>query len=140
MRDDLRLGARGIKVGHDVRDARAVIEIHRIFKVQVQAAEQDLPEALCALAGEYFEGENVGRDENKAIDLYERAADLGNEDAKLCLSSIYLEKCNNEDDIKRAIEYLKEAAESGNGEACNNLGIVFEMGKGVPKDDREAIK
>jgi len=33
-----------------------------------QAAEQDLPEALCALAGEYFEGENVGRDENKAID------------------------------------------------------------------------
>lgn len=105
-----------------------------------QAAEQDLPEALCALAGEYFEGENVGRDENKAIDLYERAADLGNEDAKLCLSSIYLEKCNNEDDIKRAIEYLKEAAESGNGEACNSLGIVFEMGKGVPKDDREAIK
>lgn len=102
--------------------------------------EQDLPEALCALAGEYFEGENVGRDENKAIDLYERAADLGNEDAKLCLSSIYLEKCNNEDDIKRAIEYLKEAAESGNGEACNNLGIVFEMGKGVPKDGQGGNK
>ena len=45
VRDDLRLGARGVKISHDVRDARAVIEIHRIFKVQVQAAVVEIDRA-----------------------------------------------------------------------------------------------
>ena len=41
-----------------------------------EAAEQDLPEALCTWQADILRGENVGRDKNKAIDLYERAADL----------------------------------------------------------------
>ena len=45
VRDDLRLGACGVKIRHDVLDTRAVIEIHRIFKVQIQAAEIQIDRA-----------------------------------------------------------------------------------------------
>ena len=64
MRDDLRLGARGVKVGHDVRDARTVIEIHRILKMQVQAAVIEVDRAddgLAVVADEHLRVHEAGR-------------------------------------------------------------------------------
>ena len=34
----------------------------------------------------------------------------------------------------------KEAAEKGDPEAQYNLGVAYSFGRGVPKDDKEAVK
>ena len=50
VRDDLRLGARGVVIRHDVFDTRTVEEIHSVLKVQVQAAVIEIDRADDGLA------------------------------------------------------------------------------------------
>ena len=64
MRDDLRLGACGVKIRHDVLDTRAVIEIHRVLKVQVQTAVIKVDRAddgLAVVADEHLRVHEAGR-------------------------------------------------------------------------------
>ena len=42
-------------------------------------------------------------------------------------------------DINKAIYWYKEAAEQNHPMAQHNLGIMYEIGEGVPEDDRKAI-
>ena len=42
-------------------------------------------------------------------------------------------------DYEKALEYYRQAAEQGNGEAMNELGDFYKMGKGVEKDTTQAI-
>jgi len=43
-------------------------------------------------------------------------------------------------DYATAYKEFKALAEQGNAEAQNNLGIMYEYGRGVPEDDTEAAK
>ena len=64
VRDDLRLGACGVKIRHDVLDTRAVIEIHRVLKVQVQTAVIEVDRAddgLAVVADEHLRVHEAGR-------------------------------------------------------------------------------
>ena len=72
----------------------------------------------------YYDG--LGTEKNMpAGEVYiQRAADLGNVNAKLKLFSIYLEKENIEF-REKAIEMLKELADDGNDMAQYKLGVVY---------------
>ena len=37
------------------------------------------------------------------------------------------------------IEQLRKAAEQGDAEAHFNMGVMYDFGRGVPQDDREAV-
>ena len=43
-------------------------------------------------------------------------------------------------DNKEAVKWFRLAAEQGDAEAQINLGVMYETGRGVPKDDKEAVK
>ena len=38
------------------------------------------------------------------------------------------------------IDQLRQAAEQGDASAQYNLGVMYDLGEGVPEDDREAVK
>jgi TPR repeat protein len=42
-------------------------------------------------------------------------------------------------DFKTAIGLWRDAAEAGNAAAQNNLGIMFDLGKGTPRSDKLAL-
>ena len=64
VRDDLRLGTCGVIIRHNVLDAWTVIEIHRVLKVQVQAAVIEIDRAndgLAVVADEHLCVHEAGR-------------------------------------------------------------------------------
>ena len=45
----------------------------------------------------------------------------------------------NAGNMQEAFRLFKELAEQGNVDAQYNLGVMYETGKGVPEDDKEAV-
>ena len=43
-------------------------------------------------------------------------------------------------DYATALKLLRPLAEQGNAAAQNVLGVMYEIGRGVPQDDMEAVK
>ena len=84
-----------------------------------RAASNDEPEALYQL-GVYYE-EGVEADLAKAINYFQRAAELNHSDAALELSYIYDEGAIVEQDDDKALFFLKKSAELGNQEAIEEL-------------------
>ena len=50
-----------------------------------------------------------------------------------------LEAAENGDDAL-AVKWYRKAAEQGDAGAQNNLGVVYELGQGVPQDHKTAVK
>ena len=48
--------------------------------------------------------------------------------------------CARQEDAIETPECLQQAAELGNADAENNLGVCYERGRGVAKDEAEAVK
>jgi TPR repeat protein len=73
------------------------------------------------LAGSYYQGLNgIQQDRAKAIDLYAKAAELGNSEAHSHLGKIYHEGGN----MKKAKFHFEAAAMAGHEGARYNLGII----------------
>ena len=71
-------------------------------------------QALVNLALDYQNGNNVEyKDSHKAVELYEKAADLGNPQAQLSLGYCYLEGEGVLKDAAKAKEYFMMAADQG---------------------------
>ncbi len=77
---------------------------------------------------------------DEAVSLYIKAAELGNAEAMFMLAFIY----HGGEIVKRndnlAFDYLTRSAMNGNTEAQMLLASHYENGTGVPKDINEAIK
>ena len=87
-----------------------------------RAASNDEPEALYQLGVYYLEGVEV--DLAKAINYFQRAAELNHADAALELSYIVAQ------DDDKALFFLKKAAELGNQEAIEELAAQALSGEG----------
>ena len=75
-------------------------------------------------------------DLNKAHDLYQRAADLGDSLAKNYLGSFYF---NHSKEYEKAVNLFRQASDCAR--AQNNLGLCFEQGLGkAVQDYHQAIK
>ncbi len=83
--------------------------------------------------GEQYEKEG---DKNKAFELYQRAADLGNSEAFYKLGSYYF-SCGG---VAKAIEMYQRAADGGNANGINALGVCYFNGVGVPQDKNKAVE
>lgn len=68
-----------------------------------------------------------------------KAAAHGHIRAKVRIGNIYYKKGSVEND-RKAVKWYREAAEQGNVEAAYKLCLCYLTGRGVDKDDTEALK
>ena len=80
-------------------------------------------------------GSNL-RDNDKAIELFSKAASTGDAQAQSMLGEILLKKGLIED----AVRWFKEASEQNNQKALLMMGLFYNMGVVVPKDHGLAIQ
>ena len=97
--------------------------------IQKRVAAGD-PVAMRHLGDKYAVGHNgLEKDVTKAIELYERAAELGLKEAHFKLGHLYGKGEDVEKDMARAIRHFEAAAVMGNVLSRCNLG-VFEYNAG----------
>ena len=81
------------------------------------------PVAICNLGNKYHYGQfGLKKDVAKAVELYERAAELGVKDAHYALGFLYDEGMDVEKDTVKATRHWEAAAMSGEVHARHNLG------------------
>lgn len=84
--------------------------------------------------GTYDKGYDPTKDEAKAVEWFEKAANQSAE-AQSCLGVMYAHGTFglSRNDSK-AVEWFQKAAEQGNAVSQLSLGIIYAAGRGVPKD------
>ncbi len=89
----------------------------------------------------YAEGLGVEKNEEKAIEFYQKAESAYNIDATYELAQILLSQANDKDDERfvAGLKYLKRAAYTGQADALYQLGELYEQGVWVPKDYKSAF-
>ena len=93
-----------------------------IAMVQKRADAGD-PMAIYRLGCSYFFGQyGLEKDVAKAVELYERAAELGVKEAHYCLGFLYSKGTDVEKDTAKAIRHYEAAAMKGDVLARHNLG------------------
>jgi len=102
------------------------------------AADQELPEAMNALAICYKNGQGVNQDIKQAYKLFTAAAKQNLADAQFNLGVMYYNGEVVEANNKEAAKWFKLAAEQGHCVAQSNLGICYYEGTGVTMDNFES--
>lgn len=84
-------------------------------------------------------GRGVPMDRARSLELYARAAELGNVDAMFDLYAL-LSDSRGPRDEQAALAWCVRAAELGHPRACYNLGAFHAKGRGLPQDWEAARK
>jgi TPR repeat protein len=113
-----------------------------------KAADLNSLEAVQALVDLYMGAWSNERDDAKANQWLTRAASMGDRHAMLLLGLRYDAGWGvREDPAEAARWYLKVGEQDGTEEdrrtqstAWNNLGVLYELGRGVPKDESKAVE
>lgn len=110
-----------------------------IPRIQAGAEKGSIQQEI-ELAGAYFEGRGVSRDEKQAAYWYEKAANSGDPGAQLQIGFFYEAGVGVERDPARAALWFQRAMASGSVAAKVNLGVAYTWGTGVRKDPELATK
>jgi TPR repeat protein len=97
-------------------------------------------DAMNDLADCYKNGEGVEQDLLAALQLYERAAHLGNSYAMNNLAFCYKNGKGVKQDFSKAIRFCEQAIKLGNVYAIDNLADCYQHGKGVEQDLSKAVQ
>ena len=85
------------------------------------------------------EGNGVTRNLVQSVELFRKAAELGDAEAQFRLARCYDRSGEGVDaDAAQAVKWYEKAAKEGNAKAIHNLGVCFEYGEGVAKDMAKA--
>lgn len=89
----------------------------------------------------YAQGLGVEKDDQKAIEYYQKAEGSYNIDATYELAEILLKDAKDKEDPKfeMGLKYLKRAAYAGQADALYQLGELYENGESVEKDYKNAF-
>ena len=104
-----------------------------IPRIQAGAQKGSIQQEI-ELAGAYFAGRGVTRDEKQAAYWYEKAANSGDPAAQLQIGFFYAAGIGVERNAERAANWFQRAASGGSVEAKVNLGVAYAWGTGVRKD------
>jgi TPR repeat protein len=103
-------------------------------------AEDGDVQAQLALARAYDLGEGLPKDEEKAVQWWEKAAEHGNVSAQVSLGGVYSLGAGVPKNYAAAVRWWKKAAEQGDVTAEGNLGTAYGLGMGVPTDEVESVR
>lgn len=129
----VRLGNRyleGVTVQKDIEEAK---------KWYLLAAESGTADGYMAL-GLYYYGAVTPPDYGKAMEAYEKAANLGHVGAQLNVGQMYWAGNGVEQDYLRAGKWVKLAADAGNEQGLFLLGAMYAEPLGVKQDYKLALK
>ncbi len=84
------------------------------------------------------EGTWISKQDPTKIKTWRNAADQGHAGAQF-LMGLYFHFSSTDQDYEQAVTWYRKAAEQGNASAQNNLGYMYEYGKGVEKDYQQAV-
>lgn len=104
-----------------------------IPRIQANAARGSIEQEI-ELAGAYFEGRGVSRDEKQAAYWYEKAANSGDPSAQQQIGFFYEAGIGVQRDPARAASWFQRAVSGGSVSAKVNLGVAYMWGSGVRKD------
>jgi len=118
-----------------------------------KAADQGYAPAQAALGGMYNQGNCVPRDNAVALMWTRKAADQGYALAQLFLGSMYLSGTAVKPDYKAALDLFRSAIDQEaltldpvgrvvlgpKASAFYFLGLIYEAGRGVPRDPAQAV-
>jgi TPR repeat protein len=136
---------------------RSVLFVIGVFAMTIstvrhsRAAEADIPRIQAGaergsiqqeieLAGAYFAGHGVARDEKRAAYWYEKAANSGDPGAQLQIGFFYQAGIGVERNPTLAAKWFERAMAGGSVSAKVNLGVAYTWGLGVRKDPEFAAK
>ncbi len=108
----------------------------------LRAAEYDFPRAYRILAFMYENGEFFEKDYDKAIEMYDEAIKRG-DCLSLCYEGwVYGEKKEHAKMVELYTKAYKMAEEgkTESGLPYYRMGIIYEYGKGVPKNYKKAVE
>lgn len=114
-------------------------EYQKGIKMLKEAVNNGSDEAMCLLGKEYEYGFRMTRNLDKAIKLYEQAAELGNADAIYKLAQLYHSEINCEDHFTIAMDWLNRDEVAYYGDAQYLKGLMYWKGEGVDMDANKAI-
>ena len=92
---------------------------------------------------DFFQKAEVATDEKdyaKAMEYYQKSADMGNTKAWIDLGGIYYNGDGVSQDYNKAMEYFRRAADENEPGALFMLGQMFRFGEGIEKDDNKAFR
>ena len=104
-------------------------------------AEEGDATASYYLGKMYAQGQGVEKNEEKAVEYYQKAESAYNIDAAYELAQILLSEADNKEDERfiSGLKYLKRAAYTGQADALYQLGELYEQGVLVTKDYKSAF-
>ena len=115
-------------------------DYQKAFHYYSLAAQQEDPIATNNLGSLYFNGIGTEKDTKKALLLFERASDLGNDNASLNLGFIFLTGGAKDPSLHtKAIELFQKSADAGNKIAKFMVGYAYYVGFIVPQNYSKAF-
>ncbi|MCP3059575.1 sel1 repeat family protein [Myxococcus sp. K38C18041901] len=96
--------------------------------------------AIYSLATAYEQGKGVKQSLERAIRLYEKAANLEDVNAQCTLGWLLLNGARGSPDYLGAIRWYQRAAKQGSTSAFFSLGQIYSEGLGVPKSKTRAVQ
>ncbi len=103
-----------------------------------RAADAGHPIGVRNLGTCYRDGKGVEKNEAEALRLFRLAAEMGEVGAMNSLGAMLFMKGAAEDE--EAVAWFKKAVALGSAGAMRNMGVAYESGHGVPKDEAEAVR
>ncbi len=105
------------------------------------AADQNVVPAILNLATLYLHpADGTPADVQRAIQYYEKAAELGSVPAEVMLGNIFAEGTQGKADYEKAVTWYRKAADQGQADAQFELGLRYALGQGVPGNSEEALR
>ena len=96
--------------------------------------------AMHHMAYMYENGLGVEQDYTKAMEWYNKEAELGNSSAMNNIGWLYENGLGVEQDYAKAMEWYEKAAELGNIDGTYNIGLLYYKGEGVEQDYAKAME
>ncbi len=127
-----------------------IIKFHGTNRTRVQFLNIDIPlleqksaqgdtKAQVELAAAYLSGVGTQKDEFRAVELFQKAANAGDADGMNNLGVCFRDGKGIEQDLKKALTFLRAASKKNHAEAMVTLGAMYFKGQGVERDYKEAF-
>ncbi len=116
-------------------------DLNKAFQYYTMASAQNDPIALNNLGSLYFSGLGTQVDTRKAMELFTKSAELGNDNAAINLAFIYLK--GGSQDLGRntlAMDLFQKANNAGNNVAKFMVGYAHYKGFILPKNNDKAFQ
>jgi len=108
--------------------------------IELLETNQDCSKYVNLLGYCYQNGIGVEKDLSKAVELYQRAVDMGEVHAMTNLGYCYRTGQGVEKNLSKAVELYQRAVNMGEVCAMTNLGYCYRTGQGIEKNLSKAVE